>query len=84
MRLVWDEAKRRSNLAKHGLDFADLPLEFFLTAKIEPSRMGRFLAIGLFRGEVVLAVVGRPLGAEALSIISMRRANGRERMRMDV
>jgi uncharacterized DUF497 family protein len=22
-RLVWDEAKRRANLAKHGLDFAD-------------------------------------------------------------
>jgi uncharacterized protein len=23
VRLVWDEAKRRANLAKHGLDFAD-------------------------------------------------------------
>jgi uncharacterized DUF497 family protein len=22
-RLIWDEAKRRANLAKHGLDFAD-------------------------------------------------------------
>ena len=22
-RLIWDEAKRRENLAKHGLDFAD-------------------------------------------------------------
>jgi len=22
-RLIWDDAKRRENLAKHGLDFAD-------------------------------------------------------------
>ena len=23
MKVVWDEAKRRANLKKHGLDFAD-------------------------------------------------------------
>jgi glycerol-3-phosphate dehydrogenase len=26
MRYLWDETKRRSNLAKHGLDFADADL----------------------------------------------------------
>jgi uncharacterized protein (DUF4415 family) len=25
MAIIWDELKRRSNLAKHGLDFASLP-----------------------------------------------------------
>ena len=30
MRIVWDEAKRLTNLAKHGLDFADLDAELFL------------------------------------------------------
>jgi uncharacterized DUF497 family protein len=24
-KLIWDEAKRQSNLLKHGLDFADAP-----------------------------------------------------------
>jgi uncharacterized protein len=23
--LIWDDSKRRSNIAKHGVDFADLP-----------------------------------------------------------
>jgi len=30
MLIVWDEIKRQSNLAKHGLDFAALDLDFLL------------------------------------------------------
>ncbi len=37
MRLVWNEPKRRSNLDKHGLDFADLTLEFFQNAVISSA-----------------------------------------------
>jgi uncharacterized DUF497 family protein len=28
MKVVWDESKRLTNLAKHGLDFADLDSDF--------------------------------------------------------
>jgi len=76
---VWDEPKRLSNLAKHGLDFADLSEEFFEGALIEIARQDRFVAIGELNGIAILAVVFRPLGSEAVSIISMRRANWKER-----
>ena len=81
MRIVWDEPKRLANLAKHGLDFADLSLEFFLSARLERAQHERQLAIGEFDGTVVIAVVFRPLGSEAISMISMRRASLRERSR---
>ncbi len=37
MRIVWDEPKRLMNIAKHGLDFASLTLEFFGAASISPA-----------------------------------------------
>lgn len=81
MRITWDEPKRLSNIAKHGLDFADLTPEFFLAAHIEPSRDGRALAIGRLGETLVIAVVSRQLGSEAISIISMRPASPKERDR---
>jgi len=78
MIILWDEPKRRINLERRGLDFADLTLEFFLAAKVETARDGRYKAIGR-HGDTVLAVIFRPLGVEALSIISMRRASRKER-----
>lgn len=83
MQLIWDEPKRQANIAKHGLDFADLTLEFFLTARIGPTKMDRFLAIGELHGQAVIAVVFRPLGSEAIAVISMRRASTAERSRRD-
>ena len=79
MKIVWDEAKRQRNLAKHGMDFADLSLEFFLSANVGPARNGRYLAIGELDGRIVVTVVFRPLGNEALSVISMRPASSKER-----
>ena len=81
MKLVWDEPKRQRNIAKHGLDFAVLTSEFFENARIEDAKSGRFLAVGEFEGVTIIAVVFRPLGSEALSIVSMRRANKDERNR---
>lgn len=78
MRIVWDEPKRVANLDKHGLDFADLDLDFFLGARVVAARVGRYKAIGRI-GPNPVAIIFAPLGAEALSIISMRRANARER-----
>lgn len=79
MKIVWDEPKRQQNLAKHGMDFADLTLEFFLSAYVGAAKEGRFKAIGKVDGQLVVVVVFKPLGTEALSIISMRRANRKER-----
>ena len=77
--IVWDEVKRLSNLTKHGLDLADLTAEFFDEAILFPSRDGRFVAVGEFRGETIIAVVFFPLGTEALSVLSMRKASRKER-----
>lgn len=79
MNIVWDEPKRQSNIAKHGMDFADLTVEFFEAAHVEPTKQDRFLAIGELSGIAIIAVVFRPLGSEALSVISMRRASRKER-----
>jgi uncharacterized protein len=77
--IVWDERKRRENIAKHGLDFSDLTADFFIRASVAPSRLGRFVAVGRLGSVVVVAVVFRPLGSQALSVISMRPASRKER-----
>lgn len=78
MIITWDERKRIANIAKHGLDFAELDKAFFAVALIRPAKGRRFLAIGVVGGEM-LAIVFRPLGSEALSIVSMRPASKKER-----
>jgi uncharacterized protein len=88
VRIVWDEPKRRSNLAKHGLDFADLEGAFeFTAALMVRARRGslgqlRLKAVGAFRDRVV-TVVFAPLGTEAISIISFRPASQKERRAYD-
>ena len=79
MIFAWDEPRRQSNLAKHGFDFAGLNEEFFLAARIVDAKQHRLMAIGEFNGELIIAVVFAPLGTEAISVVSMRRASGRER-----
>ena len=78
MRILWDEPKRLKNLEKHRLDFATLEIGFFETAKVRVAGRGRFKAIGRF-GQTAIAVVFGPVGREAISIISMRRASRAER-----
>ena len=36
MKIVWDEPKRLTNLAKHGLNFADLDAKLFSEAALGP------------------------------------------------
>ena len=77
--IVFDEAKRESNLAKHGYDFLDLTTEWFETAAIVPTkRRNRLMAVGGF-GEVTIVVIVQPLGGQGISIISMRHASAKER-----
>ncbi len=78
MKIVWDEIKRQSNLDKHGLDFADLTEEFFLSSVIVPAKKGRQMAIGALADGVVATVFIR-LGREGLSVVNMRPASAKER-----
>ncbi|WP_363325474.1 BrnT family toxin [uncultured Methylobacterium sp.] len=75
---VWDEPKRLANLDKHGLDFAGLDPGFFLSAVVRVSHSGRFLALNRHQG-LPVAVVFRPLGSGAISLISLRPARADER-----
>jgi uncharacterized DUF497 family protein len=77
--ITWDEPKRLANIVKHGLDFADLTLEFFESAEIAPANMDRFRAVGEFEGKRIIVVIFRPLGTEALSVISMRPTGQKRR-----
>ncbi len=79
MILTWDEAKRKANLAKHGLDFADLTIDFFETSVVIPVREARMMVIGTFHRRTFIAVIIARLGAEAMSVISMRPASSKER-----
>jgi hypothetical protein len=77
--VTWDNAQRLANLDKHGLDFADLELEFFMNSVVAPVRGRRFKAIGSMRRGRVIVVIFAPLGTESVSLISMRPANRKER-----
>ena len=79
MEITYDQGKQLSNIEKHGLDFADLDLDFFETAIVRKSHSGRAIAINEFQGRLVIVVVFAPLGSEAISIISMRPASSKER-----
>lgn len=80
MNIVWDEPKRHANIAKHGIDFADIGEDFFAGAIIRPAKNGRYTAIG--RLNVVIAVIFARLGTEGLSIISARPASKKERSKL--
>lgn len=77
MIIVWDEPKRLANIDKHGIDFADIGEEFFLSAIVRPANEGRYAAIGRLDG--VIVVIFAVLGSEGVSIISARLASRRER-----
>jgi uncharacterized protein len=86
MRIVWDEPKRLANIEKHRLDFADVGFVEWSTALVEASRVEggrqRYKAIARYRdGTVVVVFV--ELGQEAISVISFRTANAKERSRLD-
>ena len=83
MIVTWDHAKRLANFDKHGLDFADLDVDFFLNSLVVPAQKGRLKAVGLQGDERLIVVAFAPLGTEAVSIISMRPASTKERSLFD-
>lgn len=79
MRVLWDEPKRKANLAKRGMDFAALDEEFFGESAVYPVKRNRWIAIGTLEDGRIAAVIFVPLGREAISVISMRPASLKER-----
>jgi len=83
MKYIWDETKRLSNLAKHGLDFvnADEVLEsrFRLDVPVVRGGEDRLLSLSYVSGVLaVLTVISIERGGEP-RIISFRRASRIER-----
>ena len=78
MRYIWDETKRKANLKKHGLDFADAEKAFVGPMILfEDSRENygeqRMIGIGLLDCLVVLIV--HVEADDTIRIISMRKAD---------
>ena len=75
----WDEVKRRSNIAKHGVDFTEMASFAWDTAAgILDDRYEepRWIAIGFIGTRLHVAVYTVRSGI--IRIISLRKANGRE------
>ena len=84
MEFEWDETKRASNLAKHGLDFADVERFAWASAHIGRDLRfdygeERFTAYGLFESDLVVVIF--TLRGATVRIVSVRRANRMERKR---
>ncbi|MGC8537235.1 MAG: BrnT family toxin [Rhizomicrobium sp.] len=78
---AWDEAKRRANLRKQGIDFRAAPMilrGFTLTAEDDLEFYGerRFLTLGLLEDQVV-SVAHTERGKD-IRIISIREATKHE------
>jgi uncharacterized protein len=74
---TWDEAKRRANLRKHGIDLVDAPKIFqglTFTAEDDREAYGerRFLTLGLLEDQVVS--VAHTERRDGIRIISIRKA----------
>ena len=81
MEFTWSEAKRASNLKKHGLDFVDAPSVFEgVTFTFEDDRFSydeqRYVTLGLLAG-IPVSVVHTESDHE-IRIISFRKASSRE------
>ena len=78
----WDEAKRRANLAKHGVDFADIERFDWGSASFDTDDRHdygerRIVSAGHIDGRLHLCT-WTPRGGD-IRIISLRKANARER-----
>jgi uncharacterized protein len=81
MEFDWDERKRAQNLEKHGVDFADVALFAWETARVlidDRRDYGevRYRAVGLYEGRPHF--VAFTIRGEKIRVISFRKANARE------
>jgi uncharacterized protein len=82
MKFEWDPGKNRTNIRKHGFDFADAEEMFSGPLLIRPDTQedygeDRWIGIGLTRGRfAIVAFSERP--DNTIRIISLRRAKRAE------
>ena len=81
MEFEWDEAKRLTNIRKHGIDFLDVPAVFDGdTVTVEDDRNSykeqRFVTFGLLQGRVIAVV--HTEREDCIRIISARKATKNE------
>ena len=82
VRFEWNEAKRKANIAKHGIDFLDVPEMFgslMLVGTDSRKDYGetRKIGFGFIRGRL-MAVAFTECAPNLIRIISARKANTRE------
>lgn len=84
MRVVWDDAKNRANLRKHGLSFEEASVLFMrgddyleIFDEVHSDEEDRFIAVGpIDRGVILIVYTERE--EDIVRIISARRATKRE------
>ena len=81
MKFDWDEAKRRFNIRKHGIDFLDVAKVFdgdILTIEDDRYEYGenRFITLGIIRDHVI--VIAHTETETLIRIISARKATRNE------
>ena len=87
MRFEWDDEKNKSNIQKHGFDFADA-WEIFeapLLAGLDVRKHygeDRWIGVGLLRGRIIV-VVFTERDAETIRLISLRKASRHERIKYE-
>lgn len=83
MQIEWDEAKRQTNLEKHGLDLTDA-FKIFEgpTWEFEDERFDydetRVITVGFLDGLLVAVLVWTPRDSNTIRVISMRKATNHE------
>jgi len=83
MKFEWDEAKDRTNIRKHGFDFADVPEVFRGPLLARPDTREdygeeRWIAMGLLKHRVVVLSFTQR-AEDVIRIISLRKADRNER-----
>lgn len=81
MRYEWNDAKRKTNLAKHGIDFAAIEAFEWKTATVFEDRRKdydekRMVAYGYIKDRLVAVVYTE--SKDTRRIISLRKTNSRE------
>jgi len=79
----WDEAKRESNLKKHGLDFFvghlvyECPVK--VTFRLKPGAEPRFMDIAMVESKAAVLALVYTIRSNRVRFISFRHASRRER-----
>jgi uncharacterized protein len=83
MNFEWDEVKNRTNIRKHGFDFADAEEMFRNPLIVRPDARedydeNRWIGIGTIQGRVVFLAFTERV-PDIVRVISLRKANREER-----